>query len=644
MRLVFTLCLLLAVSSASYSQSYNSPESVEYDALHQRYIVANTSANNLQQVIPGSAPTLFVSSVPSPYGIAIVGDTVYVCCNSTHLRGYNLTTGTQAFDVNLGGTFLNGICSDEAGNLFVTDFSAKKVVRYNIATQQFNYFVGTAMAKIPNGIVFDKFHNRLAIASWGTNAPILGLSLSDSTISTLKATSLSNIDGLSIDEDGNFYAADWGSDGIYFFDSAFANAPVKIVNGLNRPADISYTQLKDTLAVPNTMGNTVTFYGFPRPVAVNDSYNATVGVQATICVLQNDHISGNAPLLLQSFSGNALGTAAISNNCLNYTASASGNDTITYVVCSVDTPSFCRSAKLFITNAAGGANLAPVATNDIATTTQPNGITINVVTNDNDPNSDPLCITSIAGSPAFAIDGSNCQNIIFTPDSSFTGNDTCYYVVCDNGAPQLCDTASLVVTVNACILNDFALAAFCSDGSAITPQGCPWCLKMVAQGAPGANVEWHVLEYWNSIPDTTVQGNDTLTMSIPNGCLDAELQLPYNFDWIVCATIQNTCGSITHCDTVKTFWEGIENVALTGVEIYPNPAVNNVTIDMRDASINSYAAIEIIDATGALVKTISDSGKKVEVHLDNLPAGIYLASLVSKEDGRKLLGRFTISR
>ncbi len=157
MRLVFTLYLLLAISSADYTQSYNSPESVEYDALHQRYLVANTSANNLQQVIPGSSPTLFVSSVPSPYGIAIVGDTVYVCCNSTHLRGYNLTTGAQAFDVNLGGTFLNGICTDEAGNLFVTDFSAKKVVRYNIATQQFNYFVGTAMAKTPNGIVFDPF-------------------------------------------------------------------------------------------------------------------------------------------------------------------------------------------------------------------------------------------------------------------------------------------------------------------------------------------------------------------------------------------------------------------------------------------------------------------------------------------------------
>jgi hypothetical protein len=348
MKSIFTSLLVLTALIAG-AQSYNSPESVKYDANHQRYIVSNTGADNLQQVVPGSAPTLFVNNVPSPYGLTIVGDTVYVCCNSSHLRGYNLTTGALAFDVNLGGSFLNGICSDDAGNIYVTDFSAKKVFRYNIASQLFNYFVGTAMAKTPNGIIHDAANNQLIIATWGSNAPILGLSLADSTISTLKTTSLTNIDGIGIDGDGNVYAADWGTDGVYFFDAAFANAPVKVVTGLSNPADMSYNQLTDTVAVPNTSNNTVTFHGFARPVAVADADSATVGTPKAICVIQNDVISSNVSLTLQDVSTAQFGTAVVSGNCINYTGNSVGTENLTYTICSVDTPSFCTTGNLVIT-------------------------------------------------------------------------------------------------------------------------------------------------------------------------------------------------------------------------------------------------------------------------------------------------------
>ncbi|MFN8288142.1 MAG: Ig-like domain-containing protein [Chitinophagales bacterium] len=646
MKLWFTSLILSLFSVCAIAQSYNSPESVEYDAAHQRYIVANTSANNLQQVIPGSNPTLFVSSVPSPYGIAIVGDTVYVCCNSTHLRGYSLSTGTQAFDVNLGGTFLNGICTDYKGNIFVTDFSAKKIVRYNIASQQFNYFVGTAMAKTPNGIVYDAFHNRLVIATWNPNATILGLNLSDSSITTLKSTTLSQIDGISIDEDGNFYSADWSSNSVYFYDSAFANSPIQIVSGLSRPADISYTILTDTLAVPNTLNNTVMFFGFPRPVPVSDYYNATVGIGATICVLQNDLISGNGPLTLQSFSGNNLGTATASNNCINYTPSAVGNDTITYVVCSVDTPSFCRSGTLYITNASGSNNLPPDANNDTASTTQGTYISVDVVANDSDPNNDSLCITGVSGSFGFGVNSNDCHKIDYTPDSSFTGNDTCYYWVCDNGNPVLCDSGMLVVTVNACTLNDFGLGVFCADDTPISTDGCPWCLKLVAMGAPNASVQWHIMEYWNSIPDTTLIGTDTLIMSLPSGsgCPNAQLVVPYHANWIVCATLQGACGSITHCDTVLINWESINDLDVANAKIYPIPASTTVTIDMSSSPITERYAIDILNSNGTTVKTIAKNNKVCVLDVSDLSPGIYLATLRINRNERQLIGRFTIQR
>ena len=35
----------------------------------------------------------------------------------------------------------------------------------------------------------------------------------------------------------------------------------------------------------------------------------------------------------------------------------------------------------------------------------------------------------------------------YTPDSSFNGNDTFTYSICDNGSPILCDTAMVVISI-----------------------------------------------------------------------------------------------------------------------------------------------------------------------------------------------------
>lgn len=86
-------------------------------------------------------------------------------------------------------------------------FLPEKIYRDHIATSQFNVFVNN-MAKTPNGIVDDPFHNRLVVATCSGNASILGVSLWTSQLLLLNSTTLSNIDGISIDEDGNFYIAE----------------------------------------------------------------------------------------------------------------------------------------------------------------------------------------------------------------------------------------------------------------------------------------------------------------------------------------------------------------------------------------------------------------------------------------------------
>src|SRR5262245_32073040 len=92
-------------------------------------------------------------------------------------------------------------------------------------------------------------------------------------------------------------------------------------------------------------------------------------------------------------------------------------------------------------------NTSPNAVDDTVTICGNSG-TINIVVqaNDNDQEGNALA-TSIYMAPqnGFAVLSGNTIN--YTPNQNFSGNDTLEYVICDNGAPSLCDTAMVIITV-----------------------------------------------------------------------------------------------------------------------------------------------------------------------------------------------------
>ena len=257
----FSFCLL--ISQTLFAQSYSGAESVEFDFANNRYLIANSSANQILARSSNGTLTVFASLAGSPYGIEIVGDTLY-CCTSGSLRGVNLNTGLQIFNQTIAsGAFLNGITHDPAGNLYITGFSSKKVYRFNTATRQFNVFVNNTTTT-PNGIIYDPYDGinpRLVLAGWGTPATIKSISLADSSISLLVSTPFGSIDGIAKGKNGNFYISCWSNQSIQRYDSTFTNAATAMVTtGLNNPADIFYNQVTDTLAVP--IGSNVNFYFF----------------------------------------------------------------------------------------------------------------------------------------------------------------------------------------------------------------------------------------------------------------------------------------------------------------------------------------------------------------------------------------------
>ncbi len=263
--LLFVATSIVTLSlSKGFAQTYSGPESVEYDPTGHRYFVSNTQSGQILARDASGNLSVFVNNVsPSPYGLEMAWGNLYACCGGK-IYGYDMS-GTQIFNVNLGATFLNGIAHDNSGNLYATDFSAKKIYRININTSSYNVFVQTAQlpSNSPNGIIWDQGQNRLLVVTWSSNAPILAVSVADSSVTTIASTSLSSCDGIAEDGAGNFYVSNWGSQSVVKFPNDFSTQTT-VMTGLHNPADIFYNIYTDTLAVPNssTSSNTVVFQSF----------------------------------------------------------------------------------------------------------------------------------------------------------------------------------------------------------------------------------------------------------------------------------------------------------------------------------------------------------------------------------------------
>ena len=256
------LTVFLAAFVWSFSllnaQTYNSPESIEFDPNDGKYFVGNNGSGTIVKLSVDGTLQNFATGISSgPHGLELIDDTLYVC-DGANVKMINRISGATIGTIAIGATFLNG-ATHKGTNLFVTDFSGKKVYRINVLTRQFNLF--TTTVKTPNGIIYDDIDDRLVFCCWGSNAPINAISLSDSTVSTIGTTTLSNCDGIAMNCAGDFYVSNWGQNGVRKFNHTVTTNSA-FMTGLSSPADIYYNRLHDTLYVPNSgTGNNVSKKG-----------------------------------------------------------------------------------------------------------------------------------------------------------------------------------------------------------------------------------------------------------------------------------------------------------------------------------------------------------------------------------------------
>jgi hypothetical protein len=257
------------------------------------------------------------------------------------------------------------------------------------------------------------------------------------------------------------------------FDQSFSYATSPVPDGLHAsfltfsyavgagPNAFTFADVSNNIAthpIPNTTRPWPVGPIASPPVANNDSAGTSEGTRMTIDVAANDtdpdgdlapaSANTTCPTCATPTSGSLVNNG---NGSFDYTPNLTfnGSDGFVYEIC--DAQSACDTASVDITVVPVAS--PPVATDDSASTSEGTTVTIDVATNDTDPDGDldpasanttcPTCATPTNGTLVNNGNGS----FDYAPNLTFSGSDGFVYEICDSAS--LCDTATVSLTVTA---------------------------------------------------------------------------------------------------------------------------------------------------------------------------------------------------
>ena len=283
-----SLVVALYCSVVVVAQSYDSPESVEYDTKYQRYLVSNKGNVKgipfiLQTDLEGKNLTFFANNLPAkPNALQIIGDTLYVATELPAVIGYSLKDGSEVVRyIPQGAGITNGLAADSKNNLYASDPKNKKIFRINVATRVVEKIADNNFASV-NGLCMDEENNRLLLCGWGTNAQINAIDLTTLQLTRVLTTPIPNIDGMEKDRCGNFYLSSYSQGKIYKYPKDFLGQPVVISSGHSGCADIDINKTANILMVPNLNShsvNLISLESYCNTAAINqNAINQSISV------------------------------------------------------------------------------------------------------------------------------------------------------------------------------------------------------------------------------------------------------------------------------------------------------------------------------------------------------------------------------
>lgn len=208
-------------------------------------------------------------------------------------------------------------------------------------------------------------------------------------------------------------------------------------------------------------------------------------------------------------------------------------------------------------------------------------------------------------------------------------------------------------TISGTDASDFSVTA--NPSSPVTAAGSTTfqvTFNPSASGTRTATVSFTSNDCNEATYDFAIQGTGTLvddTVSSNLGILTAN-QIGANYQWFQCPStlivgetnqsytptivgdykVEITFGGCTvlsSCVTVGTLSTNDFEIS-SRLKVYPNPATNNVTIDLKELDNSS---LEVLDINGRLLFTQKLSNTSNSINIDNLSSGMYLFKVNSNQ-------------
>jgi len=261
------------------TQDLQTPESVLYDADQDVYFISNINGNptavddngyisrvnaetlqgEMKWVEGGKANV----TLNAPKGLAILGDTLYVC-DLTVVRKFDRKTGAPKGEVAIpGSTFMNDAASD-GKSVYVSDSGLKAGAGGNfeptgtdavwqITADKPKQIAKGKDLKAPNGV--EIADGKVWVVTFGANELYQIDKGKKTNVTTLPKGSL---DGLVHLADGSFLVSSWDAKAVYR--GKPGGAFTAVIENVNSPADIGYDTKRKRVLIPHFMDSIVTVH------------------------------------------------------------------------------------------------------------------------------------------------------------------------------------------------------------------------------------------------------------------------------------------------------------------------------------------------------------------------------------------------